>query len=266
MLKPLLWASLLALAAPVASAQDSSTPSALAGTWQGTLSMDAAAFRIGLVVTATDVGHDAYLVIIDQDGTEVPVAAVALTGDTLHLDIPAIGGGYDGTLGPDGRTIAGALMLEAPVPLTFARVDALDPPATFEDAEEADVRAVVDLYFRAFSDADWDAFRSVFSAPLILWSVGGTPEVLETADENVVRMRDVRESLPPDYAATRVARVVITPLSATQALADVHWRRDRQDGSLLGEGAEILTLVRTPDGWKIAGYMGRALSQFGKAF
>ena len=37
------------------------------------------------------------------------------------------------------------------------------------------------------------------------------------------------------------------------------------DGRLFGEGAEILTVVRTANGWKIAGNMARQLSQYGKS-
>jgi hypothetical protein len=191
---------------------------------------------------------------------------VALTGTELHLEIPAVGGGYDGTIAPDGQSIAGTLLLDPPLPLTFARVEALDPPPTFDAAAAAAVRDVIDLYFRAFSEEDWDTYRTVFSAPFVLWGVGGTPQVLETVEANVERMQAVRESQPPDYAASRAERMMIKPLTTTSALVDVHWQRDGRDGSLLSEGAEILTVVRTPDGWKIAGNMRLALSQFGKSF
>ncbi|MEQ1758429.1 MAG: hypothetical protein ABL986_08940 [Vicinamibacterales bacterium] len=260
----------LALLAPVpARAQTSNATSApaLVGNWQGTLVTGNGRIRIGLVVTATTGGYDAYLVIIEQEESRAPVQQVTLTGNRLHLDITAIRGAYDGIISANGQEIVGTLTQGMAVPLTFARVDKLDAPPTFGEAEQAAVRTVIGRYFSTFTAGDWDGYRSVLQAPFIIWAVGGTPTVVATVDEMVARMRQTRDSLNgTDYAISRVERMIITPLSGSAALVDIHWRRDKKDGTLFGEGAEILTVVRTPAGWKVTGNMGRALSQFGKSF
>lgn len=264
-LLPFVLAALPALA-PVAAAGQDAVPPSLAGAWQGTLVVDGDALRIGLVVDDTAGRYEAYLVVIDQDGARLPVERVALTGTTLRLDIGAVPGGFTGTLAADGQAITGTLGQGA-LPLTFARVDALDSPPTFGDAELAEVRAVIDRYFRTFSEQDWATYRTVFTAPIVLWSVGTTPQVVETVEEMVASMRTVRESFDGTvYAVSRAERMIVTPLSARSALVDVHWRRDAVDGSLISEGAEILAVVATADGWKITANMGRSLGQFGLSF
>ena len=86
-------------------------------------------------------------------------------------------------------------------------------------------------------------------------------------DEVVAGSRMTREALDnTDYALSRAAEMIITPLSAVIAMVDVHWRRDKKDGSLFQEGAEILTVVKTPEGWRINGNLQRALSHYGKRF
>jgi len=49
--------------------------------------------------------------------------------------------------------------------------------------------------------------------------------------------------------------MTITPLSTTTALVDSHWRRDKKDGTLFNEGSEIMAVLKTPAGWKIAGIL-----------
>lgn len=251
---------------PAQTAAAGSAPS-LVGNWQGALPVGNASIRIGLVVTASAGGYEAYLVIIEQEGSRAPVQQVTLTGNRLHLDITAIRGAYDGIISANGNEIVGTLTQAMAVPLRFARVDALDAPPTFGDAEKAAVRTTIERYFSTFTARDWDGFRSVLQAPFIIWTVGNAPNVVATVDEMAARMRQTRDSLDgTDYAISRVERMIITPLSGSAALVDTHWRREKKDGSLFGEGAEILTVVRTPAGWKITGNLGRALSQFGKSF
>jgi ketosteroid isomerase-like protein len=185
----------------------------------------------------------------------------------VHLDIPAIRGTYDGTLDTSGREIVGTITQMMSTPLNFTRVDKLDAPPTFSEKENADVRALVAEYFRAFTAKDFDAFRAVFQPPYMMWSVGGSPNTFATLDDIVARYRGLRQSLDAtDYAVSKAARMIVTPLSANTAMVDVHWRRDKKDGSLFGEGGEVLMVIRTPAGWKINANLNRQLSQYGKTF
>ena len=60
------------------------------------------------------------------------IAASRLEGQVVELEIPALGGGYRGTLAPDGRRITGMVTTAAgPMLLDFARVDSI--PRRFQE-------------------------------------------------------------------------------------------------------------------------------------
>jgi hypothetical protein len=262
----MLHAVLLTLALVAAQAATAAqAPVNVAGNWQGTLMLGPQSIRVGMVVTTSGTGYAVTLVVIDQDGATLPADQVTLTGNALHLQLNAIKGAYDGTLSADGRQFTGTLTQGGTIPLNFTRVEKLDPPTTFEEADKVAVRALIDRYFSSFTAKDWDTFRMVVQTPFILWSVGAVPNALTSVDDVVARSRTTREGLDgTGYAVSRAARTIITPLSSAAALVDIHWRRDKADGSLFGEGAEILAVVKTPAGWKVVGNMPRQLSQFGK--
>ncbi len=268
----------LAIAAPVVvSAQSPVSPPAtpaaaspipsLVGNWQGALTFGTTVTRVGLVVTAASGGgYAAQLVVVDQEAI-IPVQQVVLTGTALHLEATTIKGTYDGILSANGQELTGTLTQDRPLPLNFVRVARLDTPPPFDESVSASIRAVIDTYFRSFTLNDFDALRATFQPPFIAWAIGNPPAVFATAEEASAGLRRTRDGLAStDYAVSRAARMSITPLSSTSALVDIHWRRDKKDGSLFGEGAEILTVVRTPNGWKINGNMARQLSQYGKSF
>jgi hypothetical protein len=250
------------------NANGGGSTSALVGTWQGTITVAANSFRIGLLVVQSESGAlSATLVIIDQDGARIPVQQATSSGKTVHLDITEIKASYDGVLDAANAEITGTLMQAMPMSLNFKRVDRLDAPPSFGDKESADIRALVNEYFRAFTVRDFDAFRVVFQPPYMMWAIGGPPNVLTTLDDIVTRYRTLRDSLDgTDYAVSKAAAMTITPLSATSALVDIHWRRDKKDGTLFNEGGEIMAVLKTPTGWKISGNLGRQLSQYGKVF
>jgi hypothetical protein len=251
----------------VAAQAPTDSPQSLVGSWQGAVTAGPNAFRIGMVVMTTASGVEAYLVSIDQDSSRLPVGQITLTGSDVRLDLPAIRGNYAGTLSADGSEIVGTLTQGMPLPLTFKRVDKLDAPLTFADAEHADVRALITRYFEAFTAQDWDTFRTLVTVPLTLWNVGAAPTVIISQDDAVNRSKGTRTGLDgTDYATSRVVKMIITPLTGSSALVDLHWRRDKKDGSLFGEGAEILTVVRTAGGWKVNGNIPRQLSLLGKQF
>jgi len=239
---------------------------ALVGTWQGSLMVGPAPVKVGLVVTSEGGVDRAVLVAVDDDG-RIPVQTVTLTGGAVHLDVPAIRGTYDGMLSTNRQEITGTWSQGMPATLNFTRVERLDPPATFGEAEKTAVIASVNAYFDAFTRKDWTAFGACFQPPYMMWAVGAPPNTFATRDDVVMRYQGVRAPLDNvDYAVSRAAQVTVRPLTLTSAMADVHWRRDKKDGSLLSEGAEILTLVKTAAGWKINGNIAERLDQYGKSF
>jgi hypothetical protein len=264
-MKQILALLIVAIGVPVGAA---SAQTNIAGNWQGTITFGPQTLRVGLVLTPVASGYSASLVIIDQDGAVVPVQQATLTGNALHLDIPNLRAAYDGTLSATGNDITGAMSQQGmPNPLNFTRVARLDSPPVFGDQEKADVAAVVNNYFAAFSRKDYAALGNTETVPFLRWFVGGTPNVATSIEDVVTVSRTTRDGLDnSDYALSRAAEMIITPLSATSAMVDVHWRRDKKDGSLLQEGAEILTLLKTPAGWRINSVIGRALSHYGKRF
>jgi hypothetical protein len=238
------------------------------GTWQGTITVAGNTLRIGLLVTQSDTASlNATLVIIDQEGARIPVQQATVSGKAVHLDLAGIKASYDGVLDAANAEIAGTLTQAMPMSLNFKRVDRLDAPPTFGEKESADIRVLINEYFRAFTAKDFDAFRLLFQPPYTMWVIGGSPNVLTSLDDVVNRYRTLRDSLDPtDYALSKAAAMTITPLSATSALVDIHWRRDKRDGTLFNEGGEIMAVLKTPAGWKINGNLGRQLSQYGKVF
>ena len=212
--------------------------SALVGTWQGTVTVATNILRIGLLVTQSDAGSlNATLVIIDQDGARIPVQQATLSGKAVHLDVTGIKASYDGVLDAANAEITGTLTQGMPISLNFRRVDKLDAPPTFGEKESADIRAVVNEYLRAFTAKDFEAFRAVFQPPYMMWAIGGSPNMLTSLDDIVNRYRMLRDSLDAtDYAVSKAAGMTITPLSTTAALVDIHWRRDKKDGTLFNEG------------------------------
>ncbi len=241
--------------------------STLAGNWQGVIAVGPSPTRVGLVLTEAPGGYSAVLVIIDQENARVPVQKATVTGNAIHLDIPNARGTYDGTVNAAGTEMTGTFTQASPIALNFKRVDKLDPPPGFGEQEKADVAAAIDAYFRAFTAKDFEAFRAVLQAPFTRWPAGGTPNISPTLDDVVMGYQQARQNLEgTEYAVSRAAEMIITPLSSTAAHVDVHWRRDKKDGSLFQEGAEILTVVKTAAGWKINGNLGRSLSQYRKVF
>src|ERR1700735_2381136 len=94
------------------------------GDWQGTLSAGSLKIRIGLHVSKDAAGNlTAKVDSIDQSVMGIAVKTVTLKGNRLTLDIPAMHGGFEGTLNTDGSQIAGTLTQGAALPLTFKRVD-----------------------------------------------------------------------------------------------------------------------------------------------
>jgi uncharacterized protein (TIGR03435 family) len=118
------WLVLLALvflAGASVFAQD------LAGTWQGTLSVQGMQVRFVFRITRgadTKLAGQAFL--IDQGGQPLPVNAISVDGRTVKWKLDAIGASYEATFSSDGNALTGMLTpAGAPaVPLTLNRATA----------------------------------------------------------------------------------------------------------------------------------------------
>ncbi len=76
-------------------------------TWQGTLHAGRDLRIVLKIAKQPDGSLQSQFYSIDQNGASIVVKTTTFTGGVLHLDVPAIIGTYDGTISPDGNTIAG---------------------------------------------------------------------------------------------------------------------------------------------------------------
>lgn len=95
------------------------------GTWLGSLQAGGVALR--LVFHISRDSADVLTATIDspdQGTIGIQVGAVTVTGDTLRMEVPAIGGGYEGTISADGTTIDGTWSQSGQTfPLVLERTD-----------------------------------------------------------------------------------------------------------------------------------------------
>jgi uncharacterized protein (TIGR03435 family) len=94
------------------------------GTWQGTLK-NPKGKELRLVAKISRLPTEklaATFYSIDQGGQPIPAGAVTQNGDAIKIDMPAIGGNYEGKLGADKNTITGTWTQgPAPAPLNLVR-------------------------------------------------------------------------------------------------------------------------------------------------
>ena len=78
------------------------------GTWLGTITVPGTELRVVFHITRDSNGTlTATLDSPDQGVSGIPVGSVVVTGDSLRMDVPAVGGFYEGAISEDGRTIDG---------------------------------------------------------------------------------------------------------------------------------------------------------------
>ncbi|HLF98591.1 MAG TPA: TIGR03435 family protein [Methylococcaceae bacterium] len=114
-----LWTTVLAaLSIGVLLAQD------MVGTWQGSLknAKNGKELRlVGKISRAANEKLAATFYSIDQGGQPINAGAVTQQGTNIKIDIPAIGGTYEGKLSEDSNALTGTWTQGQPAPLNLVR-------------------------------------------------------------------------------------------------------------------------------------------------
>jgi len=126
----------LLLLAPAGATAQAAHP--FAGTWQGTLSVQAVELRIVFHIHAVpDGGLTATMDSPDQGATGIAVSGVTLEHDTVRIQVAAIRGTYVGTFSADGDTLHGTWSQgAASLPLDLVRVPEAEAAAPPERPQE----------------------------------------------------------------------------------------------------------------------------------
>lgn len=121
-------AALAAAPAPTPGADDGRyvPGSELDGTWEGILSNGGMGLpMIFVITTAAGQGSTAILDVADQAPKDIPVAGFRREKNTVFMDVPAVGGKFDGMVSGDLATISGRWTqigaTGTPVPLILHR-------------------------------------------------------------------------------------------------------------------------------------------------
>ena len=109
-------------AAVPAPANEAHARGDIAGNWQGTIEMGKS-IRTVLSITKGDKGWGGKIFLFgDQGAQPFNLSSVTLDGATFKFSVDVIGGGFEGTLSPDGNSVAGTLTGgQKPQPLTLVR-------------------------------------------------------------------------------------------------------------------------------------------------
>jgi len=108
--------------APAASSPAPSSPTDVAGIWQGTLHAGKD-LRLEAKITQAAAGeYQTTFYSIDQGGQSIPVSKTTFENGTLTFSIDAISGKFEGKMSPDGKTITGTWTQGPnPLPLVLTR-------------------------------------------------------------------------------------------------------------------------------------------------
>ena len=143
MQKLILW--LVALCALPGSSLFAQT---ITGNWQGTLQVGKD-LRVVIKISTTDADKlKAMFYSIDQGGPGVPASSVTRQGSTVKMEVPGIGGTYEGKLSADGKTMAGTWTQgPKPLPLNLEHVTAETGWAIPEQVQPKAMAADANLVF-----------------------------------------------------------------------------------------------------------------------
>jgi hypothetical protein len=118
----------------------------LEGLWQGALGSGANQLRLLLRITkSADGTFSAKLDSLDQ-GSTIPVDKVSVTGDDVRLELPLVGGVFQGTLNKDRSELKGTWTQGGPAqPLSFTRQALPGESATGPAERRQDTPLIVDV-------------------------------------------------------------------------------------------------------------------------
>ncbi len=122
--------------APATPATEAHARGDISGDWQGTLQLPNQSLRIVEKISKADKGWAVKMYSIDQGGQGFNGSSVVLDGSAVKFTIDLIGGTFQGTLSPDGNSMAGTWTQGPnPLPLTLVRATKetaweLPPPPT----------------------------------------------------------------------------------------------------------------------------------------
>jgi hypothetical protein len=82
-------------------------PSDIDGAWKGSIDTPAGTLQVVFTIVNTEDGLTATVDIPDQGAKGLPVSTVTRNGQTLKMEMKQFGGGFEGTLSPDLKTVTG---------------------------------------------------------------------------------------------------------------------------------------------------------------
>jgi hypothetical protein len=106
---------------PLTLTRSKAAGAAPAGDWQGTLAAGGAKLRLVFHVTGAGAKLGGTMDSLDQKAVGIPLGAGSLSGSTLKLTIPRIGGEFTGTIAKGGATAKGEWWQGVSLPLTLKR-------------------------------------------------------------------------------------------------------------------------------------------------
>jgi pimeloyl-ACP methyl ester carboxylesterase len=105
-MRSLIIAFILIISATTAAFSADTPAASFAGDWSGALEVGQK-LRLVIHLVNTAGAWSGTMDSPDQGANGIPFSAVTVDGTKLHIEVKSIGGGYDGTLGADGKTITG---------------------------------------------------------------------------------------------------------------------------------------------------------------
>jgi uncharacterized protein (TIGR03435 family) len=122
LMAPVFVNGLRAQTAASAGAAATHVPGDIAGDWQGTINPGKET-RIVVRIAKTDKSWSGKMfLLLDQGGQPVDLSAVVLSGSTLKFSAALLGATFEGTVSPDGNSIAGGFSGgPKPMPTTLER-------------------------------------------------------------------------------------------------------------------------------------------------
>jgi len=94
-------------AAPIKTAHKAASPSDIDGAWSGAIVTPNGTLHIVFHITNTEDGLTATMDSVDQGAKGIPVTGVTRDGSSLKMEMKNIGGGFEGKIAKDMKSIDG---------------------------------------------------------------------------------------------------------------------------------------------------------------